>query len=70
MLAIMKNNIEDLEFLMTLKNGNDKVKAGASLDHQDNYGMSAAHYVVKPLKFGSYENVDIMKMLHQHKFNL
>ena len=33
MHAVLKNNKDDLEFLMTLKNGTDKAKAGASLDH-------------------------------------
>ena len=38
------------------------------MKNQDQDGWSAIHYVVKPFRFGSYENVKILDMLLAHKF--
>lgn len=65
MLAILKNDKTLLELLLELKE-----KAGVCLSHRDKYGRSAAHYVVKPLIIGSFENVDFLKKLHANKFEL
>ena len=65
MIAILKNNIKILNLLIELK----KI-AGANLSHQDKYFKSATHYVVNPLRIGSYENDTILKKLKEHKFEM
>jgi hypothetical protein len=33
-------------------------------------GKSAAHFVINPIEFGSYENLTILNILYQCGFNL
>ena len=40
------------------------------MDLQDKVGRNPVHYVVNPLKYGSYENVAILKMLNKCGYNL
>lgn len=57
--AIMQNNEDLLKMLL------DNAKSGnINKSCQDKAGKSAAHYVVNPIKFGSYENVNMLKLLH------
>ena len=65
MHAIMKNNIMGLRMMLE-----NKQSLHPNLDGQDKAGKSAAHYVVNPVRYGSFENVEILKLLHQHKFKL
>lgn len=65
MHAIMKNNAMALKMLFE-----NKSKLHLNVQGQDKAGRSAAHYVVNPVRFGSYENVDILRLLHSQGFNL
>ncbi len=65
MHAIMKNN--EMVVKMLLEN---KKQLNPILNLQDKAGKSHAHYVVNPVRFGSYENVEILKLLHKYKFDL
>lgn len=38
--------------------------------HQDKAGRSAAHYVVNPIAFGTFENLEILKKLHEAGYDL
>ena len=40
------------------------------MNSKDNEGKTAVHYVVNPIGFGSYENVEILVQLHQHGYKL
>lgn len=37
---------------------------------QDKSGKTAIHYVINPIKFGSYENTSILRDLFKAGFNL
>ena len=65
MHAIMKNNIMALKMMLE-----NKQSLHPNTQGQDKAGKSAAHYVVNPVRFGSFENVEILKLLHQYNFNL
>lgn len=65
MHAIMKDNTMALKMLFE-----NKSNAHINLHGQDKAGKSAAHYVVNPVRFGSYENVEILQLLHKQGFNL
>lgn len=65
MHAIMKDNAMVLKVLFE-----NKSNLHINLAGQDKAGKSAAHYVVNPVRFGSYENVEILQLLHKQGFNL
>jgi len=65
MHAIMKNNAMALKMLFE-----NKSKLYLNVQGQDKAGRSAAHYVVNPVRFGSFENVEILRLLHAQGFNL
>lgn len=65
MHAIMKDNGMVLKVLFE-----NKSNLHINLAGQDKAGKSAAHYVVNPVRFGSYENVEILQLLHKQGFNL
>ncbi|CAG9315884.1 unnamed protein product [Blepharisma stoltei] len=61
MLAIINNDIKMVEAL---------IKEGSlDINHSDKKGRNAAHYAVQPLEYGSYENIDILKLLISSKIN-
>ena len=45
-------------------------KAGKDVEAVDNKGWTVAHYVVKPLIQGSYENQKMLKLLRDAKFEM
>ena len=61
--AIMKNN----EALVTWLLANQR---GLVINHRQPDGRTAIHICVKPLGFGSYENVKILRKLHNSGFDL
>lgn len=65
MHAVINNNAMVLDIM--LKN-NKALHFDTSA--QDLSGKSAVHYVVNPLRFGSYENLEILRTLYNYKFNL
>lgn len=40
------------------------------VNHVDKQGKNAVHYVVNPVEFGSYENVEILKILQEASFDM
>jgi len=65
MHAVLRNHTKMLEMLLGLVE-----EPGTFYDGADNFGKSAAHYVVCPLIRGSYENDKLLKTLHEAKFNM
>lgn len=65
MHAIIKDNEMVLKMIFENKK-TQKVNTNA----QDKAGKSAAHFVINPVRYGSYENIEILKLLHQQGFNL
>jgi ankyrin repeat protein len=65
MHAIIKNNVMVLKMLFE-----NKKTLKFNTSGQDKAGKSAAHFVINPIRFGSYENVEILQLLHQYGFNL
>lgn len=64
--AIINNNYALVNFILA-----NKQAAGLVIDHrQPATGRTAVHTSVKPLEFGSYENLDILRCLKTHGFNL
>lgn len=63
--AVIKNNENLVAFILSNKDNN-----GVEIDHRLPDGRTAVHLVVKPLGFGSFENLEILKMLHEHGFDL
>ena len=64
MHAVILNNTELLKSMLRMKE-----KAEIDTNGQDYAGKSAVHYVINPIKFGSYENTDILRLLHKNEFN-
>ena len=63
--AIMKNNEDLVAFILANK------EAGIVVNHHEPIqGRTAVHICVKPLAFGSYENVKILGLLHEHGYDL
>ena len=56
--AILHNNMDFAEFLIA-----NKVEGNLKTDLRDVAGKTAAHLVVNPLPFGSYENRVLLKKL-------
>lgn len=61
--AISTNNTDLVAWVLANPNGLD-------LEHRQPDGKSAVHVCVNPLGFGSYENVDILRRLHQAGLDL
>ena len=61
--AIMKNNESLVNWLLNNQRG-------LVIDHRQPNGRTAVHMCVNPLGFGSYENVNILRKLHNSGFNL
>ena len=81
MKTIMNNDIQLAKELLRLfppppapsKNSKSPAKAGRGeidLNLKDKQGKTAAHYVVNPFPFGSYENVEFLELLQQHRCKL
>jgi hypothetical protein len=45
-------------------------KSDLNVNYVDSEGRNAVHWVINPLSYGSYENVNILKMLHKRGFDL
>jgi len=58
MVAVCKNNMDAVQYLLSKK---PKPK----MNIQDKSGKTVVHYVVNPLEFGSWENVDMLRLLIQ-----
>lgn len=65
MHAIITNN----EMVVTILLENKKA-LNFDTKGRDKAGKTAVHYVVNPIRFGSYENVNILRLLHKYKFDL
>ena len=57
MYAIMNNDLELVNFLL------ENINKGLIRNLTDKEGKNAIHYVVTPSKFGSFENISILKAL-------
>ncbi len=64
MHAIINNNTMVIEILLE-----NKKALNINPNNQDKAGKTAVHYVVNPLRYGSYENLQILKFLHKYGFN-
>lgn len=62
--AITSNNINIVEFLISQK------KHQLDVDFRDWHKKSAAHYVVNPSTFGSFENTEMLEELHEAGYRL
>lgn len=61
MYAIMKNDERILKLFL------DNIKStSVNKEGQDKAGKSACHYVINPVRFGSYENTAILNLLHRN----
>ena len=65
MHAIIANN--EMVVRIFLEN---KKTLHINLAGQDKAGRTAAHYIVNPLRYGSFENVEMLRLLHKFGFNL
>ena len=63
--AIKHNGSELVQFLLDSK-GTHKLDVG----FEDPRGWTAMHYCVQPLSFGSYENAELLRLLHNNGFSL
>ena len=48
----------------------NKAALNVNTEAQDKAGKSPVHYVINPLPYGSYENVELLRLLHKNGFNL
>ena len=62
--AIMKNNEVLVDWLLANR------AQGLDLNHRQPDGKTSVHTCIKPLAFGSYENVSILEKLHGAGFDL
>jgi hypothetical protein len=58
MYAVSNNAVELTHILLAQK--------GINVQQKDALGKTVVHYVVNPLPYGSYENVKLLELLHQH----
>lgn len=65
MHAVIKDN--EMVLKMLLEN---KKALKVNLQGQDRSGKSVAHFVVNPIRFGSYENREILRLIHRSGFDL
>lgn len=65
--AVMANSSQLVQFLIT-----NATIGRLSRNNQDRAGKSSVHFVVNPCKFGSYENVQILRALNEagHSLNM
>ena len=61
--AIMKNNKAIVNYLLGQQGKID-------LNHRTPEGLNAVHLCVKPLSFGSFENVEMLEMLVRFGFDM
>jgi hypothetical protein len=61
---IMHAIIKDNEMVLKLIFDNKK-ELQLNTEGQDKAGKSAAHFVINPVRYGSYENIEILKLLEQ-----
>jgi len=61
---IMHAIIKDNEMVLKLIFDNKKALL-LNTEGQDKAGKSAAHFVINPVRYGSYENIEILKLLEQ-----
>jgi hypothetical protein len=61
---IMHAIIKDNEMVLKLIFDNKKALQ-LNTEGQDKAGKSAAHFVINPVRYGSYENIEILKLLEQ-----
>ena len=64
MHAAIGNQLEAINILIKAESNANPLPT----DCQDLAGRSAMHYAVQPLKFGSYENTDLLLALHRAGF--
>jgi hypothetical protein len=65
MHAIIRDNAMVLRLMLE-----NKKTLNLNTKAQDKAGKSACHYVINPVRFGSYENVEILQLIHQYGFDL
>ncbi len=65
MYPIILNNLDKLRTLLAHKEGR-----GIKYNRQDLATKSHVHYVVNPLRFGSFENVKMLELLHKEGFDM
>lgn len=63
--SIKSNNINLVDFLIQ-----NRAKLNLLNKVQDKKGKSAVHFVVNPCDFGSFENVEMLRLLHKAGFPL
>ena len=61
--AIKKNNEGLVRFIIS----NSQY---GQVSHRDHMGMTPAHTCVRPFAFGSYENKEILNLLHRNGYDL
>ncbi len=61
--AIMKNNDAIARFILINP-------SGLSVDHRKPDGRTSVHICVRPLASGSFENVNLLKLLHEKGYDL
>ncbi len=65
MWGIINDNVMVLKMLFENKKALNFNPQG-----QDKAGKSAAHFVINPIRYGSYENTEILGLLHKYGFGL
>ena len=65
MHAIILNNKDLVQLLL-----DNKDQGQLNLSIKDKSGKTPVHYVVNPIKFGSYENVEILQLLFKAGYNV
>ena len=65
MHAIMKDNEMVLKMIF-----DNKTQLKLNTNAQDKAGKSAVHYVINPVRYGSFENLEILRLLNQQNYNL
>lgn len=63
--AIQNNDLSLVKFLIAHKSNHKLL-----INNQDNQGKSAAHYVVNPIGYGTYENAQMIDELCKAGFKL
>ncbi len=65
MYAVIENDLELLQLLLEPVSTRNDVSVDLSVASRYE-GWTALHYVVRPHRFGSYENVDMLNLLAKH----
>ena len=56
--AVIQNQFQIARYLI------NNIRNGLMINHQDNLGKSAIHFVVNPVSYGSFENIEILHLLY------